>query len=220
MTWEVSIRSHRATVKREEVERVAYKGAKPYILHNDTVTVHGSNGDDYTFTYDTGHRRSEADLLALVLGYFAAVEDMQQWCDQQLALGTDGPFAKLTKKSTKALETAMIALSRGLGLVALDAYGEGMFALVVPGLFVRYFGTERGYKDVLPPRAFFVGDECVVGSYNLLYLGHVTKVTDRFVWVRDRHAKQKRHTLDSFSSYNRCTVAEARTHNQNEMMYI
>lgn len=209
-TWEVTLRSHRATVFRTPTS-----DKYGHVVFADVVLVHGNDGTEHAIEL-SACKRSEAELLAYVVSYFEAVEDALVYCDGLLSEGVE-----LSKKTAKALETAMLALVRGYGLVALNGYEEGVFATVVPGLFVRYFGTERGYGRKLAPRAYRVGDACVTGSHNLSYFGNVEKITDKFVWCsRDRGEKGKRHTFGSFRLYNRKTVAEATEHNANERMYL
>jgi hypothetical protein len=208
LAWSVTLtrapHTHRATVSRVRSVKMSWEE------WTDTVTIHGADGSEYTYTLPA-KPRTEAELLAHVLGYFKAVEDMQTWCDEQLAAGA----FNLTKKTEKALAAGMIALAHGVGVVVVDPrWHEGVFAFMVAGLFVRYFGTERGYTKDVPPRSYLVGDECVVDSYNLEYLGTITKITADYIWCRyNREDKQKRHTVDSFRTYNRKTVADAAASN-------
>jgi hypothetical protein len=204
LAWSVTLtrapHTHRATVQRVRSVKMSWEE------WTDTVTIHGSDGSEYTYTLPA-KPRTEAELLAHVLGYFKAVEDMQTWCDEQLAAGK----FDLNKKTEKALAAGMIALAHGVGVVVVDPrWHEGVFAFMVPGLFVRYFGTERGWTKGVPPRSYLVGDSCIVSSFNVHYTGTITKITDGFIWCRkDGETKQKRHTVDSFRTYNRKTVAEA-----------
>lgn len=72
---------------------------------------------------------------------------------------------------------------------------------------------------------FIIGDEAEYGSYNLIYTGSVTKITDKTVQITAYPGSsiERRHNL---SLYEFCwrnekfNAERVREHNNNEMYYI
>lgn len=72
---------------------------------------------------------------------------------------------------------------------------------------------------------FNLGDEAEYGSYNLIYTGPITKITDKMVQITAYPGtnNERRHNLDlnTFCWRNeRFNATEAAKHNSEEMYYI
>jgi hypothetical protein len=79
--------------------------------------------------------------------------------------------------------------------------------------------------DGVEVNRFNLGDEATYGSYNLIYTGTITKITDKLVQITayPNSRNERRHNLDlnSFCWRNKSFSAEkAAEHNSNEMYYI
>ena len=117
---------------------------------------------------------------------------------------------------------------------------EGQHAEIIPGRRIRLFGVEKaGRRYVKDPvtgkmvpneerlyrRDFRIGDTAEVGSYNLIYTGTITAISEKTITVVEYHgtpnAKTYRMSLHEFNRRNWDFDADkAAEHNAEEMMCI
>ena len=81
------------------------------------------------------------------------------------------------------------------------------------------------FIDEIQVNKFQIGDEAEYGSYNLIYTGPITKITDKMVQVTaypgTRNERKHNLSLDTFCWRNEKFDAEkVAKHNQEEMYYI
>jgi len=196
--WSITLGNRYGTVRRS--------------INYDMFVVRGLDGSEYRWTLPAKGpcARTLEHRLAHLLAYFKTTDDALVWCDEQQDLGADGVFANPSKKQDKAIAKAVAALNNGIGALAMGSQysnEEGCFAVVIPGVCLRYFGIERpslhySTKD----RAFTFGDVCVRQATKR-HLGTVGRITDRFIYVawttRNLTEHNQRHTFDTFRRYNR-----------------
>ncbi len=81
------------------------------------------------------------------------------------------------------------------------------------------------FVDEVLVNQFNIGDEAEYGSYNLIYTGPITKITDKMVQItaypNTRNEKKHNLSLDTFCWRNeRFDAVKVAKHNQEEMYYI
>ena len=81
------------------------------------------------------------------------------------------------------------------------------------------------FIDKIQVNKFQIGDEAEYGSYNLIYTGPITKITDKMVQVTaypgTRNERKHNLSLDTFCWRNeRFDAEKVAKHNQEEMYYI
>jgi hypothetical protein len=81
------------------------------------------------------------------------------------------------------------------------------------------------FVDDVQVNQFNLGDEAEYGSYNLIYTGPITKITDKMVQItaypNSRNEKKHNLSLDTFCWRNeKFDAQKAAKHNQEEMYYI
>ena len=81
------------------------------------------------------------------------------------------------------------------------------------------------FIDEIQVNKFQIGDEAEYGSYNLIYTGPITKITDKMVQVTaypgTRNERKHNLSLDTFCWRNeRFDAEKVAKHNQEEMYYI
>ncbi len=98
--------------------------------------------------------------------------------------------------------------------------------------FIRLYGARTTYNSHAPNktrlwvREFKVGDIATYDSYNLIYTGEITKITDKCVTIttsKGHEYNERHHRLDiaTFAFKNeRFDAVEAAEHNQKESYYI
>lgn len=223
-TWWVTFGQHRARVVRTTVIRERWYGKETttYALYVDRVTVFGRDDWEAATVVLPEHPTRKIEVAFQVAAdYFNAVDDMLVMLDEWQTLGGSGPLGKLNPKRTKALTEALAALGNGGGFVPVQDW-VGVFGLLIPGVGVFFRGRTHADQPI-GRRNYLVGDDCVVDSYNLDYMGKVVQVTEDYVWARYdviRGQKKKRHTLHSFWLFNTKTPTETREYNKRERMYL
>jgi hypothetical protein len=96
----------------------------------------------------------------------------------------------ITTGSTRFERITRKAWTR-FGRTTPAAVQPGAFAAVTPGRSVVLFGIKKEYKTSDPPagamrgylRRFKVGDTAEYNSYNLVYLGKITKITAKQITI-------------------------------------
>ncbi len=91
----------------------------------------------------------------------------------------------------------------------------GHHVAVTPGEQIRLWGTRDEYdaeakefKKVSYNITFKIGDEAEYDSYNLIYTGKITKITNKTVMVKDPNYENKRLNFHDFSTKNHNFDAE------------
>lgn len=137
------------------------------------------------------------------------------------------PSAPVTVWEIKAKD------SKRFGRVIPGDVAKGHHAQIVPGKSIRLFGEvgqrydgTRGLVDGgVFKRDFKIGDEAVVGSYNLVYTGIITAITEKTITVVEyagtSSAKTHRMDLFTFDMRNRdFNAEETARRNENTLAHI
>lgn len=100
---------------------------------------------------------------------------------------------------------------------------KGQHADIVPGESIRLFGLDDNRYEPKPHDITFkVGDPCITGSYNLIYMGKILKITAKTVTVQDNcETRSKRLDIAEFNRRNcHFDADKIARHNADTMMSI